>query len=577
MRKSSFDGGALPSSGATGCCTYRNLNTRASYAACLMVASITGCSYTFSVYSGALSKQFGLSDSQLATLSSVYFCTGIFSWIPGLLTDIKGPKFVVRVFGVVNFCALLLYWAVSRKLIDVGGQHAAIASLAAISVVVYFGSAGITGAVFSTLVRTHPGQAGTVVGVAKGWVGMCGGMVTQVYAGLVRRPDDAPQTLDFLLFVAIVIAWGTFLPSQLLVERRDEGTVRDAVTAWDVRVCYAILLVMGSVVTAAALAKGSVADGCAACPAVIGVFILVVWNSPFALLAPSCTAKSAAATAAATAVVAAAEQEQERGGGGAEDALLPRGRGGEVEGGGGEGEGEGGGGGGGELTQFDLRAMLKTGNFWLLLWSTTVLIGCGIMVANNAGQMCKALGFDGFSSTAVTLFSVSQSFARVVAGLASDRAYARGVARPIFFTFAALTMALAQLVLSVGHSSGMVALGVVLCGLAFGSTWPLMVLSVSELFGAKHLGGNYMVFDGCCSALGTLGVSKFLAEAWYNEHTLPGAKDCYGTDCFQNAHVVMVGLALSSAATSFVLWRRSRSLYRRHAAAAAARAKLSTS
>ena len=164
-------------SGVTGCCGFRNLNTRASFAACLMAASVTGCGYTFSVYSSALSEQFQLNDSQLNTLSAVYFSTGVFSWIPGLITDSKGPKFVVRWFGALEACALVLYWLVSRRYIEVGDKQAVIATLASISVVVYFGSAGIVGAVFSSLVRTHGARAGTMVGIAKGWVGICGGYV----------------------------------------------------------------------------------------------------------------------------------------------------------------------------------------------------------------------------------------------------------------------------------------------------------------------------------------------------------------------------------------------------------------
>jgi MFS family permease len=523
------------------CCGYRNLNTRASFAACLMVASVTGCGYTFGVYSSALSEQFALSNSQLDTLSAVYFITGIISWVPGLITDIKGPKFVVRWFGALEACALSLYWLVSRRYVDVGSQQAVIATLASISVIAKLGSAGIVGGVFSSLVRTHGTRAGTMVGIAKGWVGICAGMVTQIYTGLVYGgPDKEPRMLDFLLFVAIVIGWGTFLPSQFLLERRDEGT-KDTVTQWDANVCYAILVFMGALVTTAALTNDSIRSGCAACPAVLAVFIIVVWNAPFGLLASPCTAKSAQV---AEDDEERAQKERTRG---TSTPLL-------------EGKGD-------ELTQYDLRHMLQTGNFWLLLWTTTILIGCGIMIASNAGQMCKALHIGSFSSTAVTLFSVSNSFARVVAGLLSDRAYHRGVARPIFFTFAALTMALAQFVLVIGHSTGLLAIGIVLCGLAFGSTWPLMVLSVAELFGSKFVGGNYMVFDGTGSALGTLAISKFLAETWYERHTAPGAKDCFGARCFQNAHIVMAALALSSAATSFTLWHRSRPLYRRHLAA----------
>jgi hypothetical protein len=264
-----------------GCLTFRNLNTRASFAACLMTASITGVAYTFSVYSGALSTQFDFSESELATLSAVYFCTGIFSWIPGLITDKKGPKFVIRVFGLITAVALLAYWAVGTRIIKFGGAHngkdTVLVVLAFISIVIYFGSAGLVGATFSTLVRTHPTQSGTVVGVAKGWVGIMGGMVTQMYAGLVRRPDDDVTTLNFLLFVSCVICWGSFMPSQLIIERSDEG-LSDTVTLWDVKVCYGILITMGVIVTSSALAHESIDAQGQWLAALLGVAMLLIWN-----------------------------------------------------------------------------------------------------------------------------------------------------------------------------------------------------------------------------------------------------------------------------------------------------------
>jgi MFS family permease len=151
----------------------------------------------------------------------------------------------------------------------------------------------------------------------------------------------------------------------------------------------------------------------------------------------------------------------------------------------------------------------------------------------------------------------------------SDKFYHKGTGRPIFFAAACLVMALGQFVLSTATGSAGVAGGVALCAIAFGSTWPLMVITTSELFGSKHLGGNYMVFDGTCSAIGTLALSKFVAEVWYNKNAVKqanGDMDCHGPHCFRQAHVVMALLALTGAAASFVLWRRSQAHYRQHLA-----------
>ncbi len=47
-------------------------------------------------------------------------------------------------------------------------------------------------------------------------------------------------------------------------------------------------------------------------------------------------------------------------------------------------------------------------------------------------------------------------------------------------------------------------LGVTLAGLSFGMVWPLMVLITGEVFGIRHVGANYMWFDGMSSAVGNV-------------------------------------------------------------------------
>lgn len=158
--------------------------TRQPFVACLIAASITGCSYTFSVYSGALKKQFDLQQSQLDTISTVYFCAGVLSWIPGIIVDKFGPRVTSAAGGIVQAVALVLYWAIARKAIHVGGSDAVVGWLCFLGVVTYVGSACITGVYCATMSRNHPDRSGTAVGCAKGWVGLCGGMFTQIFAGL---------------------------------------------------------------------------------------------------------------------------------------------------------------------------------------------------------------------------------------------------------------------------------------------------------------------------------------------------------------------------------------------------------
>ena len=159
--------------------------TKPAFVGSLFAAAITGVGYAFSVYSGALKKQFGLHQSQLDTISTTYFCAGVLSWVPGMILDKKGPRFTIVLGGSLMGTALTLYWAICRKIIHIHSTGTVIFFLCLFGVITFFGSACVTGASFATLSRNHPTCSGTAVGVAKGWVGLCGGMYTQIWTGFV--------------------------------------------------------------------------------------------------------------------------------------------------------------------------------------------------------------------------------------------------------------------------------------------------------------------------------------------------------------------------------------------------------
>jgi MFS family permease len=131
-------------------------------------------------------------------------------------------------------------------------------------------------------------------------------------------------------------------------------------------------------------------------------------------------------------------------------------------------------------------------------------------------------------------------------------------------------MAFAHILLALVHDEVGVTVGVILCGMAFGSVWPLMVLSVGEFFGQRHLGANYMLYDGLCSAVGTIGLSKYVAQFFYeraidkSKHTgMQGGETCYGPECFRRSHVVIAAVSLSCVCTATLAMRQTRPLYKR--------------
>ena len=120
-----------------------------------------------------------------------------------------------------------------------------------------------------------------------------------------------------------------------------------------------------------------------------------------------------------------------------------------------------------------------------------------------------------------------------------------------------------------------------LAGLAFGATWPHLVVLTSELFGSQHLCVNYMFYDGGCASIGTVVMANLLPTAFYHAttstegvgvphgrlHAASGgeAKACIGPSCFGTTHAIVAALCASGSLAAAVAAVRSSGLYRRFA------------
>ena len=216
----------------------------------------------------------------------------------------------------------------------------------------------------------------------------------------------------------------------------------------------------------------------------------------------------------------------------------------------------------------NLLQMLATPEAYCLIWSSTIMVGSGTVETNNMGQMVEALGLSAAVTPAsMALFSVAQAAARVVTGAASEytlQTYAWP--RPVYLVVAACVGVGAHLLLGWATSEFTFVLGAALSGVNFGMVWPLLVLCVGEIFGASHVGANYMFYDGFASAAGTFFLSKMIAQDVYEHHidthTAPDAYTCIGTDCFRVTHYVIALLCLTCVASGAAFVMLTKDVYK---------------
>ncbi|KAJ0988806.1 hypothetical protein J5N97_007162 [Dioscorea zingiberensis] len=163
---------------------------------------------------------------------------------------------------------------------------------------------------------------------------------------------------------------------------------------------------------------------------------------------------------------------------------------------------------------FTLMQALIKADFWLIFVSLLLGAGSGLTVIDNLGQMSQSLGYDDMHIF-VSMISIWNFLGRIAGGYFSeiivrDHAYPRPVA-----------MAVAQVLMAVGHLffamgwPGTMYIGTLLIGLGFGAHWAIVPAAASELFGLKNFGTLYN-FLTVANPAGSLVFSGLIASVIYD-------------------------------------------------------------
>lgn len=538
-----------------------------------------GAIYAFGIYGDAMKKNLELRQQDLDTISAMIFVAGLFSWLPGMVVDRYGTRVSLLLGGTSGAAWALLYWALCRQWIFIPQANWVVPILSANGVALCLSCALIVGSMFKiTVVCSGPGQRGTAVGVAKGFVGLGAGIYASLFQAL-RAPNES--ALDFLPIMATCFIICVVLPAFFLVPTQiiREELVFD-MTPLHFHTMYASLFAIMVVIVSTSLGEllrsGNAMVEEDQSPRRYGraLLLLTIWLGPIwsLLLLPrreQAPLDSAAAPPTETTPLATLEstsrptssdslenlEEYESSNTRAlisrqstrQHVLVP------------------------DDPNLNLAQMIQTPSCWLMLWTAAYLVGSGTYKTNNMGEMVEALGFpQPIVPATIALFSVAQAVARVVTGVVSETTLqwhgaccmTDGIPRPFYLVIASLIAFVSHLMLAYATEQWVFVFSCTLSGLAFGMAWPLMVLIVGEVFGLEHHGANYMFFDGGTKALGTIFLSDVLVGSVYESHIVGSSSHiCVGVECFRTTHLIVAGLALTCVVASFALQYTSRHAY----------------
>lgn len=222
---------------------------------------------------------------------------------------------------------------------------------------------------------------------------------------------------------------------------------------------------------------------------------------------------------------------------------------------------------------FTLSQALVKADFWLIFWSLLLGSGSGLTVIDNLGQMSQSLGYNK-PHIFVSMISIWNFLGRVGGGYFSEivvREYA--YPRPV-------AMAVAQAIMAVGHFffamgwPGAMYVGTLLIGVGYGAHWAVVPAATSELFGLKKFGALYN-FMTLANPAGSLVFSGVLASSIYDREAEKQARQrnqrfenlgeeplkCEGSVCFSTTYLIMSALCVMAVVLSMILVRRTKVVY----------------
>lgn len=233
---------------------------------------------------------------------------------------------------------------------------------------------------------------------------------------------------------------------------------------------------------------------------------------------------------------------------------------------------------------FTLTQALIKADFWLIFFSLLLGSGSGLTVIDNLGQLSQSLGYDN-THIFVSMISIWNFLGRVGGGyfseiIVKDHAYPRPAA-----------MAAAQFIMAIGHVffamgwPGAMYIGTLLIGLGYGAHWAIMPAVASELFGLKKFGALYN-FLTLANPAGSLVLSGVIASSIYDyeaekqahhhiHHRHPRSwgsifsavlavdepLKCEGSICFFLTSMIMSGLCIIAVILSMILVYRTKIVY----------------
>ncbi|KAJ1392217.1 Nodulin-like [Sesbania bispinosa] len=516
------------------------------FASCLIMA-VSGSTYIFSLYSNEVKTSLGYDQSTLNLISFFKDLGANVGIISGLISEISPPWVVLAIGATMNFLGYFMIWLSLT-------QRIAKPQVWQMCLYFYIGANSMpfanTGALVSC-VKSFPQNRGSVIGLLKGYMGLSGAILTQLYHAFFGH--DNLKALIFLIgWFPSAISF-IFLPSARVLNPIPQPQHKELKVFY--KFLYTSLGLAGFLMVLIILQKKfSFTRIEYAMDGMVVLFLLflplaVVFEEEFKLWK---TQNQTFTDASPSSVELQLQSQENRKVPCLSNILKPPNRG---------------------EDHTILQALLSI-DMLVLLLAAMLGIGGTLTALDNLGQIGNSLGYPRKSLTIfVSLVSIWNYLGRVVCGYASEILLTKyKFPRPLMFTIVMLLSCVGHLLIAFGIPNSLY-FASVMTGFCFGSVWPLMFSIISELFGLKHY-SMLLNFGVTASPLGSYILNVRVTGYLYDKEAMKqlGMKgltrqagkelSCLGVECYRKAFIIITVSTLVGCFVSFILVLRTREYYK---------------